>query len=36
MWMMIGIITIYVLRTAITYRKEIEQKNINDIDINKN
>ncbi len=35
-WMMIGIGTIYVLGTAIAYRKEIEQKNINDIDINKN
>lgn len=36
MWMMIGIVTIYVLGIAIINRKEIQQKNINDIDINKN
>jgi hypothetical protein len=35
-WMMYGIITIYILGTAIIYRKEIEQKNINDINKNSN
>ncbi len=34
-WMIIGIGTIYVLGTAIKYRKEIQEKNINDIDRNK-
>ena len=35
-WMTIGIITIYVLGMAIIYRKEIQKRNINDIDMNKN
>lgn len=34
-WMIIGILIIYILSIAIIHRKEIQKKNINDIDRNK-